>query len=189
MAMVKLFQAHSNSINRIKQSPFNNYVATSSWDSAVKIWNSFNNSWNLIRTYTGHQRSVDALEWINEDVIASGADDGTIQIWSIKSGQIVQYIYLGLHTTSLKLLSNGIYLAASIYNIANINIYNANTAQLVTTLRGHTDSILDLELINAEILASASRDQTIRIWNLTTNECTFILQGHSSLVYSLKLIS
>ena len=52
--LVNSFQAHDHVIWRIKQSPFNNeYVATCSYDSQVKIWNA-NTNWTLIRNYTGH---------------------------------------------------------------------------------------------------------------------------------------
>jgi len=72
-ALINLFYAHSRSIYRIKQLPFGNrsFVATCSYDSTVKVWNSFAN-WNLIRTYTGYSNAVWELEWINSDAIASG---------------------------------------------------------------------------------------------------------------------
>ena len=42
---IRSFQAHTNAILRIKQSPFNSkYVATSSYDGTVKIWNA-NTNW------------------------------------------------------------------------------------------------------------------------------------------------
>lgn len=77
---VKTFQAHANVINRIIHSPFNNYgyVATCSNDNLVKVWDSSTN-WTLIQTYTGHTQIVYALVFINEDQIASGGTDGTIQ--------------------------------------------------------------------------------------------------------------
>ena len=69
------FQAHSSSIYRIKQSPFNtNYVSTCSWDRTVKIWNvSSSFDWTLIRTYSYHSSLVFALEWIDKDTLASAS--------------------------------------------------------------------------------------------------------------------
>ena len=82
--MVNSFKAHSNSIYRIKQSPFNtNYVATCSEDKTVKIWNvssSFN--WTLITTYSNHSSGVYPLEWLDNDSLASaGWSDNTIKLW------------------------------------------------------------------------------------------------------------
>ena len=85
MTLIKSFQAHSFTINRIKQSPFNSdLVATASGDKLVKVWNvslSFNTSWDLIRAYTNHTAGVFGLEWINADTIASGGFDKTVNIW------------------------------------------------------------------------------------------------------------
>ena len=78
--LIESFQAHTNIIRRIKQSPFNNqYVASCSEDNTVKIWN----KWNLIQTYTKHTDYVNDLEWISKEAIASGSNDNTIQIWSL----------------------------------------------------------------------------------------------------------
>ena len=126
---VILSQPHStyiNRINRIKQSPFNNqYVATCSRDRTVKIWNP-NTNWTLIRTFTGHSSSVYALEWINEQSIASGSNDLTMQIWSISTGSIQRTINVGDEVWSLKLMSNGFYLACGTGN-GPINIYICET--------------------------------------------------------------
>ena len=90
LSLVNSFQAHSNYINRIKQSPFNtNYVATCSDDMTVKIWDvmsSFN--WNLITTYSQHSSEVYALEWLDNDTLSSaGESDQTIKLWSQTTGQ------------------------------------------------------------------------------------------------------
>ncbi len=104
----------------------------------MKVWNSFAN-WNLIRTYTGHSNAVWELEWINLDTIASGGfSDYTIKIWSISSGQTLRTINAGTLVNSLKLLNNGIHLAAGLN--PNINIYNINTGGLVATLQGHSSA-------------------------------------------------
>ncbi len=183
------FQAHTQSINRIKQSPYNiDFIATCSRDSTVKIRNrSTPTKWNLIRTYTNHTESVLGLEWINEDTIASGSKDQTIKIWSISTGQTKLTIYTGSQIYSLKLLNDS--LACGLGN-GNINIYNMNTnGSLISTLNGYSYFINDLIQINNDLLASSCSDHTIRIWDLITNTIKFNLTGHTSAVFGLKLIS
>jgi WD40 repeat protein len=190
-ALIKSFQAHSGGILRIKQSPFNNgqYVATCSADKTLKIWNSTNNAWSLIRTFTNHNNQVRSLEFLGPNTMASCGLDLTIRIWIISSGQIQKTLNLFLNGVySLKLLSNGIHLAAGLGN-GNINIYNVNTGSLVSTLKGHTSIVYDLALINNDLLASASADFKVRVWNLTTTTTKFILNGHTDVVKGLKQIS
>jgi WD40 repeat protein len=189
-SLVNSFQAHSNVICRIKQSPFNtNYVATCS-DKEVKIWNvssSFN--WTLITTYSNHSSSVDALEWLDNDTLASaGYLDKTIKLWSPTTGQTKRTIQTNKNVYSLKLLNTNINLAAGL-QYGDINIYNINDGNLVSSLKGHASLVNDLVQISDELLASASGDETLRIWNLTTNTCKFNLTGHTGVVFGLKQIT
>jgi WD40 repeat protein len=192
LSLVNSFQAHSNGIIRIKQSPFNtNYVATSSYDATVKIWNissSFN--WTLITTYSQHSSSVRALEWLDIDTLASaGVTDQTIKLWSPTTGQTKLTIKTNSpYVWSLKLLNTNIHLAAGLEN-GDINIYTINDGNLVSSLKAHTSDVEDLVQISADLLASSSHDGTVRIWNLTTNTCKFILRGHTNSVRRLKQIT
>jgi WD40 repeat protein len=187
-SLVNSFKAHSKAITRIKQSPFNtNYVATCSNDYTVKIWNvssSFN--WILITTYSQHSSQVLALEWLDNDTLASGSYE--INIWSPTTGQTKRTIQTNQYVISLTKLNTNIHLAAGLGN-GDINIYNINDGNLVSSLKGHSDWVNDLVQISDNLLASASHDKTVRIWNLTTNTCKFILTGHTYGVNVLKQIT
>jgi WD40 repeat protein len=197
LSLVNSFKAHSSQIIRIKQSPFNtntntNYVATCSYDTKVKIWNvSSSFDWTLITTYSQHSSEVLALEWLDNDTLASGSGwyDKTIKLWSPTTGQTKRTIQTnGQWLISLKLLNTNIHLAAGLTN-GEINIYNINDGSLVSSLKGHTGSVYDFVQISANLLASSSWDKTVRIWNLTTNTCKFNLTGHTLDVYGLKQIT
>jgi WD40 repeat protein len=191
LGLVKSFQAHSGRINKIKPSPFKtNYVATSSVDKTAKIWNVYSSyNWSLIRTYSQHSSGVYALEWLDNDTLASaGVTDQTINIWSPTTGQTKRTIQTNQYVDSLKLFMTNIHLAAGLSN-GDINIYNIKDGNLVSSLKGHTNWVNDLVQISADLLASSSGDETVRIWNLTTNTCKFVLIGHNNWVYGLKQIT
>ena len=79
------------------------YIATSSLDSSVKIWDP-NSNWTLIQKYSNHSSfDVYGLEYINADTIASGDTNGTIQIWSISTGLTLRTIYTGSIVYTLKI--------------------------------------------------------------------------------------
>ena len=184
-----LFKAHTNAINRIKQSPFTNgYVATASKDTTIKIWNP-NTNWTLIKNYTEHLNEIYSLEWINDDTLASGSSDTSIHIWSISKGETRIKIFANDVPMSLKLLSNGMHMACGLAN-GNINIYNTSDGVLISSLQGHDDGVNDLELVSdGSLLASFSWDNSILIWNLTTRAQKFTLLGHTDAVFGLKRIS
>ncbi len=131
LSLVNSFEAHSSQINRIKQSPFNtntntNYVATCSYDHTVKIWNSSSSlNWILITTYSQHSSWVYGLEWLDNDTLASGSNDRTIELWSATTGQTKRTIQTNENVKSLKLLNTNIHLAAGLGN-GDINIYDIN---------------------------------------------------------------
>jgi WD40 repeat protein len=166
-------------------------VATLSWDSTASIWDITNitTNWTLIRTYTGHAGQVFGVEFINEDLVVTGSNDGSINIWSICTGLTLRTITAASGVFSLKLINTGTDLACGLLN-GNINIYNINNGSLKLTLFGHTSNVRDLVLISSSnLLASSSGDRTVRIWNLTSNTCKFTLNGHSGAVYGLKSIN
>jgi COMPASS component SWD3 len=124
-SLVNSFRAHSGGINRIKQSPFNtNYVATCSEDKTVKIWNvSSSFDWTLITTNSQHTSDVVALEWLDNDTLASGSYD--IKLWSPTTGQTKRTIQTNQYVCSLTMLNTNIYLTAGL-QYGDINIFNIN---------------------------------------------------------------
>ena len=181
------FQAHSAQINRIKQSPFNTYVATASGDKTSKIWNVTTiSNWVLIQTYSNHLDQILALEYINEDTIATGDINGTIQIWSISTGLTNLTLNTNIPVWSLKLLSNGYYLACGLVN--KINIYNIFNGNLISTISSSIE-VNDLVLISSDLLASSGNDNKVYIYNLTTNSLKFTLIGHTDCTWGLTLVS
>lgn len=102
------------------------------------------------------------LEIINDALIASGSADGTIQIWSSLNGALQRKIDSnGAYAfTSLKLLSNGVYLASGLLT-GNINIYSIATGNLIANLLGHTRGVYCLSLITSNLLASSGVDKTV----------------------------
>ena len=160
----------------------------------MKIWtiSSFSFNWTLITTYSQHSSQVYGLEWLNNDTLASaGWRDETIKLWSPTTGQTKRTIQTNQEVWSLKFLNNNIHFAAGLGYPGpyDINIYNINDGNLVSSLKGHTDTVYSLAQISADLLASSSRDKTVRIWNLTTNTCKYNLTGHTWNVYCLKQIT
>ena len=65
----------------------NNLLASSSWDTQVKIWNliSYQVKFNL----TGHTDKVFGLKLVNMTLLASASQDTTVRLWNIVFGKLV----------------------------------------------------------------------------------------------------
>jgi WD40 repeat protein len=166
-------------------------VATCSADTTIKIWNISNPlNWTLINTLREIANDVPEIEYVNNDTFAIG-QGGAIKIRSLSNGSTLASFNVG-HTSifCLKLLSNGIYLAAGLDNNFGIRIYDFKTGTIKVSLNASNCSgVYDLAQISSDLLASSSTDHNVRIWNLTTYSLKFTLSGHTLNVYGLKLVS
>ena len=54
----------------------------------VKLWNV--NNGECVRTLYGHDDSVNSLELVSGDLLASGSADDTVKLWRVSSGECVR---------------------------------------------------------------------------------------------------
>ena len=67
-----------------------------------------------------------------------------------------------------------------------VQLWNRDTQTLLSTLRGHTDSVASVVFSpDGSLLASGSADGTVRLWNPITEILQATLQGHTSNVLSV----
>ena len=59
---------------------------------------------------------------------------------------------------------------------------------MIYELKGHTDWVCSVCLLENGMLASGSVDKTIKIWNLAQRKEVRTLKGHTSAVASLKTL-
>jgi WD40 repeat protein len=186
VALIKSIQAHSSTVQRIKQLP-NGYVATCG-DTTVKIWDPSFYNWTLIRTYNNYY-STPAFDYINKDLMISATYYYPgINIWSIGTGETVRTINVVYYSYiySLKMLDNGIHVAIGQYG--GIYVFNINTGSLVYTLSMNYIPIYDIIRVNKGLYASTDYLQ-IHIWSSVTKTIKLSLNGHNNYVYGLKQIS
>jgi predicted NACHT family NTPase len=74
---------HAAWISSLIELKNSNYIATSSWDSTIKIWDISGETSKCIRTLVGHTDCVNTVVQVNDKILASAADDKMIMIWNI----------------------------------------------------------------------------------------------------------
>jgi WD40 repeat protein len=60
-----------------------------------------------------------------------------------------------------------------------IKIWNINTEECLETLRGHSGSIWDLQILSCNELVSCSDDATIKFWDMKTQKCVRTLNENA----------
>lgn len=103
------------------------------------------------------------IEELDDEYLAIGSTDRTINVWSKKTGAIKSWIGAGSIIYQLKKLSKNI--IASAQHDKTVKIWDLDTGRLVNVLEGHNEKVTSLELLKDGNLASASDDMQIIIWN------------------------
>ncbi|MDJ0692089.1 MAG: CHAT domain-containing protein [Xenococcaceae cyanobacterium MO_188.B32] len=120
------------------------------------------------------------------EVIASGNNRGTIELFNRQTGDITKI--LGEHENVIRAL---VFIPQTNQLISgdgdgNINVWNRQNSNLEKQLQGHSASIWSLAISpDGQTLVSCSEDESIRIWNLTTGEANAIIFSHDTVVYAL----
>jgi WD40 repeat protein len=128
---------------------------------------SYNTS-ELIRILNGHTSTVNSIEILSEQFMASGGGDKSVIIWDLSSYSI-KYTLIG-HTFSvycLKRLSSNL-IASGDYN-GLIIVWNWLNGNQISKLTGHTVGLYlnSLDLYDDQTLISGSWDKTVKFWNIT----------------------
>jgi WD40 repeat protein len=197
--LVNTLVGHSKTVNKLlfiprgKHSP--DRLASASADDSIKIWNLSNGKLEFSFSIKFGWISP-LLHFSDQNQLASFSKKREILIWSLTTGLIEKKLdgprwpFLGC-LLDMTILPNNLLASCSWYK--NINIWHPSTGNLITTLKGHTDTVWSMTVLSNGQLVSASSDKTIKIWNFlygqqTTNEDKIIsstLRGHNDWVYNL----
>ena len=150
-----------------------------------------------ITTYRGHTAPVHAVVWSPSDLqqaahyrsrLATGSEDGTVQVWDGMSGRKIS-TYRG-HSGSVSAISwspDGKWLASAGID-CTVQIWSADTLRKVCTYNRHSAKVTALAWSPTEhdpVIASASIDGTIQIWDAPTGHRQFIYHDHMQPVHTI----
>ncbi|EAW36905.1 WD40 repeat domain-containing serine/threonine-protein kinase [Lyngbya sp. PCC 8106] len=144
-------------------------------------------SWSCLYTLKGHRNAVTSITFSpTEEMIASGSQDQTIEIWDLKKGK--RWYTLTGHSnwvTSIAISPDGQTLASGSRD-HTIEIWDLKKGKRWYTLSGHHDGVEVVAFSpQGDVLASGSRDHTIEIWDLKKGKRGYTLLGHQDRVYGL----
>jgi WD40 repeat protein len=148
-----------------------------------------------ITAYRGHAAPVNAVAWSPDTrheaahyqhLIASGGDDGTVQIWDAMSGhKIATYRGHSGGVSAVAWSPDGKWIASASMD-CTVQVWEASTLRKISSTK-HSDKVTALAWSpskltspagNGYLIASASADSTIQIWDTTTGHRKIIYRNH-----------
>ncbi|NEQ49082.1 MAG: hypothetical protein F6K11_02970 [Leptolyngbya sp. SIO3F4] len=171
--------AHQDWVLSACFSPDGQYLASSSDDGTVRLWNSHG---KLLQVLTGHHGSVlDVAFSRDSQLIASAGDDFAIRLWDL-SGQCL-HILTG-HTGSVNdvAFSPTQQLIASASNDHTVRLWTQDGQWLNTLEGGHLDWVRSVAFsVDGERLVSAAEDGTLCLWD-SEGELLQVMSSHGGWV-------
>ncbi len=148
----------------------------------------------------GHRTNIYPIAWSPDGTtLASGACDGAIKFWDVRTGEVVSSIETSppaaanaltalegnfIVVFSLAWSPDGALLAVGTGDRL-VRLWDTRRAQLRRTLEGHADAVLALSWSpDGRTLASAGGN-SIQLWDVSAFSLRQTLNGHSAPVYSL----
>jgi len=143
-----------------------------------------------IAKWTGQTDWVNSVCWSADGkCVASGSDDGTMQVWNVESGEInlgpiktghKQVLVVAYSPDVSKIATGGSYEDA-------IKTWDARTGELLTTLRQDSSVGSLAWTSDQKKLMAGIENGLIRIFDAITWEQIAILEGHKSQVIAILL--
>lgn len=167
-------------------------IVTVSEKNNVVLWNT---EGKLRASYQGHTDSVTWIDWKNNNMFATAAQNGVIKIWDVQSSSAIKTY--NAHDSNIKWIKwdHAGALLASGSEDCTIKIWSQKHDKPLFTLNEHKEMIHSLKwsptglgtnLENVDLkLASCSADGTIKIWNVNEGKWAETLIGHNGMVMCL----
>lgn len=142
-----------------------------------------------VRAFKGevnHAGQVFALK-LNEkgDEVASGSQDKTILVWSVKGGRCLRRLR-GHAAGVYSLDAQGDMLASGSADKV-ILTWKFSTGESLLAFKGHKGTVYAVKLAG-HLLVSGSADRTVKVWDVRTGELLNSLEGHTGSISSLAII-
>ncbi|KAI8334677.1 WD40-repeat-containing domain protein [Chlamydoabsidia padenii] len=154
-------------------------LASSDYEGIVNIWDT--TTGRNVHRYEEHEKrawSVDT-SLTNPTILASGSDDSTVKIWSIKSRWSVLTLQQRGNICCAKFAPNSEHLIAVGSADHHITCYDLrNPKEQLQVFSGHNKAVSYVKWNNDKEITSASTDNTLKSWKLGVDGCTRTYSGH-----------
>lgn len=135
-------------------------------EKVINLWNP--ESGALLNVLNAGQAFIGDIAFSPvEDILASGSRDGLIEIWNIKTGELIR-TWEASDLDGLSFSADGSLLASGGYKDLSVNVWNANTGALIHKLTPSGHDVFDIAFSPEDFTLAAVGWGAIDIWDANT---------------------
>ncbi|MEL6221965.1 MAG: NB-ARC domain-containing protein [Cyanobacteria bacterium J06627_8] len=182
---VRLLKGHQNSITSVAFSTNQPFLASSSHDHTVRLWDLMTG--DALQVWEGHQNMVRTVAFSPDGTwLASGGDDCTIRYWHLETGQCLG-VFEGHHeAVSAICISPDSKTLISGSEDSTVRHWDISQGQCLKILQGHEGFILTIALSpDGNTLISSALNRRVRVWDLNSGNSLYTLIGYTDYAYGL----
>jgi eukaryotic-like serine/threonine-protein kinase len=185
ITLLHTLSGHNGWLSSIAFAPDSQVLASSSFDSTIKLWRVEDGS--LLRTLERHTAWVTSVTFAPDGkTLASASEDQTIMLWQVSDGTLLRT--LDGHSdivTSVAFSPDGQTLASASED-RTIKLWQVSDGTLLRTFTGHTGFVRSVAFSpDGQTVASASDDRTVKLWQVHDGTVLRSLEGHTDTIYSV----
>ncbi|XP_027366626.1 transcriptional corepressor LEUNIG_HOMOLOG isoform X4 [Abrus precatorius] len=175
-------EEHNLIITDVRFRPNSTQLATSSFDTTVRLWDAADPSFSL-QTYSGHTSHVVSLDFHpkKNDLFCSCDDNNEIRLWNIGQYSCTRAFKGGSTQVRFQPRSGHLLAAAS---GSVVSLFDVETERQMHTLQGHSADVHCVCWdVNGEYLASVSQE-SVKVWSLNSGDCIHELSASGHMFHS-----
>ncbi|MCU0497567.1 MAG: TIR domain-containing protein [Anaerolineae bacterium] len=164
---------HAGHVYWVTFSPSNHLIATTSRDSAVRLWSyEYEHLGDLSkekpRFLSGHSSWVNSATFSpNGLILASASHDTTIRLWDVETGQTIHILTGHQESVNTVAFSADGSLLASAAKDDTVRLWDLHSFKELAIIRGHQKGVNSVVFSpNGLNLVTGSGDTTIKFWGL-----------------------
>jgi WD40 repeat protein len=173
--LVREFQGHAKSVDALAVDRRGSRLLSGSVDATARLWDL--DSGTCLHVLAGHKKTVAAVTWIDEDLVATASYDTTVRLWNTADG--IEVATLAGHRKNVVALAvspDGALLASG--GVADeVRLWSLPDGEPADSFHAHDLAVSGLHFMADGRLLTLGADDYLRLWNVTDGK----LVGESDL--------